>query len=183
MSKIYKIATLAVLFVAIITGILFVIKFNMAQEQKHEQLNMVSEAQRKELSVGKETEVVMTTPVLVVDEKVIVYYFLTNFRCASCRKIEQYTKESIKEYFGNQMESGKLAFKAVNIEEKENKHFINDYQLFTKSVVVSLVKNGKEVKYKNLDKVWQRLNNKDKFYQYVKEETQKFLDEIKMEGK
>lgn len=116
-------------------------------------------------------------------EKVIAYYFHTSFRCVSCRKIEQYTEESIKEYFGKQIESGKLIFKVINVDGKENKHFINDYQLYTKSVVLSLVKDGKEVKFKNLGKVWEHLNSKNKFFQYIKDETQKFLDEINIEEK
>ena len=51
--------------------------------------------------------------------------------------------------------------------------------LYTKSVVLSLVKDGQEVKFKNLEQVWQLLRNKDKFYQYIKNETQGFLDGLK----
>lgn len=116
-------------------------------------------------------------------EKVIVYYFHTSFRCVSCRKIEQYTEESIKEYFDKEIKDKELIFKVVNVEEKENKHFVNDYQLYTKSVVLSLVKDSKEIKFKNLEKVWEHLNNKNKFFQYIKDETQKFLDEINTKGK
>jgi acetone carboxylase gamma subunit len=50
--------------------------------------------------------------------------------------------------------------------------------LYTKSVVLSLVKAGKEVKWKNLDKVWHLLRDKDKFYQYIKTKVQKFLDSL-----
>jgi len=60
---------------------------------------------------------------------------------------------------------------------------VQDYQLYTKSVVLSLVKDGKEVKFKNLDKVWQLLRNKDKFYKYIKEETTNFLDTLSEDGK
>jgi len=70
----------------------------------------------------------------------------------------------------------------INIEEKGNEHFAQDYQLYTKSVVLSFVKGGKEVKFKNLEQVWQLLRDKDKFYNYIKSETQSFLDDLKEGG-
>ena len=111
--------------------------------------------------------------------KVVVYYFHGNFRCSSCWAIERYTKEALNNNFKNQLDSGQLVIKVVNVEEKGNEHFVQDYQLYTKSVILSLVKDGKEVKFKNLDKVWQCLRNKNKFYEYIKEETQSFLDVLK----
>ncbi len=107
--------------------------------------------------------------------KVVVYYFYTNYRCYSCRMIEQYTKEAIEKFFDDELKEGKLIFKPVNIDKKENKHFIKDYQLYTKSVVISKMKDNKEVSFKNLDKVWKLLRNKEGFHSYIKEETEGFL--------
>lgn len=109
---------------------------------------------------------------------VVAYYFHGNFRCYSCYKIEQYSKEAIKQFFEEELKSGKLTFKAINVEEQGSEHFINDYQLYTKSLVISLIKNGKEVKYKNLTKVWEYLRNKQKFYDYVKDEINNYLEEL-----
>jgi len=65
----------------------------------------------------------------------------------------------------------------VNVEEPENKHFIQDYQLVTRSLVLSLVSDGKEKKWKNLPDVWKLVRDKDKFFQYVKDEVEKLLKE------
>ncbi|MBL7072654.1 MAG: hypothetical protein ISS33_02590 [Candidatus Omnitrophica bacterium] len=111
--------------------------------------------------------------------KVIVYYFHTTFRCSSCHKIEQYTEGALREYFEKEIESGDLAYREINVEDKENQHFVKDYQIYTKSVVLSLSEGGKEIKFKNLEKVWQYLGNRDKFYEYIKGETQSFLDVLK----
>ena len=113
------------------------------------------------------------------DAQIIVYYFLTNVRCSSCYKIEQYTKEAVEKYFNDELKSGMLVFKPINIEKKENQHFIKDYQLYSKAVVISMVNGGREIKYKNLTKVWQYLRDKQKFYDYIKTETSKYLDEVK----
>ncbi len=110
------------------------------------------------------------------DTFLIVYYFHTNFRCVSCRNIEKYTKEALEKFFFDDIASGKIDFRVVNIEESLNKHFLQDYQLYTKSVVLSKVSDGKEVKFKNLDKVWNLLRNKNKFYEYIKEETNNFIN-------
>lgn len=112
-------------------------------------------------------------------DKVIVYYFYTTFRCPSCHKIEQYTEGAIKDNFAKEIESGTLDYEVINIEEKGNEHFGQDYKLYTKSVVLSLIKDGRETKFKNLEQVWQLLRDKNKFYNYIKIETQGFLDSLR----
>lgn len=109
------------------------------------------------------------------NSKVIVYYFHNNFRCPSCHKIENYTKDTINSNFAEQLKAGTLEFKVINFDEKPNKHFVEDYQLYTKSVVLSKVKDGKQVEWKNLDKIWTLLGDKTKFVQYIKTETSNFL--------
>jgi hypothetical protein len=111
----------------------------------------------------------------VPESKVIAYYFHGDFRCFTCYRLEQYSKEAIEANFKDILSSGKLEFKAVNIDEKTNRHFVNDYQLYTKSLVLSLVKDGKEVKSKNLTKIWEYAGNKQKFFEYVTSEVREFL--------
>lgn len=110
------------------------------------------------------------------ENKTVVYYFHGHARCVSCRKIESYTREALEEYFYDEISSGEIDYQVVNIDEKENKHYLQYYKLYTKSVVLSKVIDGKEVEYKNLEKVWQYLRNKDKFYEYIKTEAESFLN-------
>lgn len=114
-------------------------------------------------------------PVPVSDSGVVAYYFHGNYRCASCKAIEAYTKEALELYFSDEIASGKLELRVVNVEEKGNEHFVNDYKLYTKSVVLSKVEGGKEVSYKNLEGVWQYLRNKQQFFDYIKKETEAFI--------
>jgi len=108
----------------------------------------------------------------------VVYYFHGDFRCPSCLKIEQYTKESVEGNFKAKIKSGQIVFGAINVDKKENAHYVQDYQLYTKSVIVSLVKNGKQIKWKNLTKVWEHLNNKPGFLSYIKDEVGQYLKEL-----
>lgn len=109
------------------------------------------------------------------DNKVVAYYFYGIRRCPTCLKLEQYFKEVIENNFMSELASGKLEFKAINVEVKGNEHFVKDYQLYTKSLVLSLVMSGKEVRSKNLAAIWEFVGNKDKFSSYVKEEVTGFL--------
>jgi hypothetical protein len=111
------------------------------------------------------------------NSKVIAYYFHGNFRCTTCRTIEQYSHDAIHAYFVKELESEKLEFRPVNVEEPENRHFIQEYQLFSKALVLSLVIDGKELKWKNLTDIWKLVRDKDKFFQYVKDEVENFLME------
>ena len=110
-------------------------------------------------------------------DKVIAYYFHGNYRCASCTKIEKYSRDVITKSFDKEIKEGFLTFTAVNTDLSENKHFLQDYQLYTKSLVLISLKNNKVLKWKNLDKIWQKLNNQTDFYEYVQTETRKFLEE------
>ena len=109
--------------------------------------------------------------------KVVVYYFHGTFRCTTCRTIEKYSHDAIQQYFSKELGNGKLEFRPVNVDEPENHHFIKDYQLFSKSLVLSLVTDDKETKSKNLTDIWNLVSDKEKFFQYVKEEVEKFLKE------
>ena len=111
--------------------------------------------------------------------KVIAYYFHGSFRCPTCHNLEQYAKEAIENNFKEELAEGSLIFKTVNVEEKGNEHFVNDYQLYTKSLVLSLVKDDKEVKYENLDKIWEYVRDKTKYMNYVKNEVAIFLKDLK----
>ena len=67
----------------------------------------------------------------------------------------------------------------INTDENDNAHFVDDYKLYTKSLVLSLVKDGKEVKSNNLTKIWEYVRDKQKFYDYVSEEVNNYLKEAK----
>ena len=102
--------------------------------------------------------------------KVIVYYFHGTARCPSCRTIEDYTREAIENGFADAVKNGLMEWRPVNVEEQGNEHFITDYELYTKSVVIVDARNGKQIRWKNLEKVWELLYSKDAFIKYIKDE-------------
>jgi hypothetical protein len=117
------------------------------------------------------------TEVKTQNSRVIVFYCHGTFRCSTCETIEKYSHDAIYGYFPKELSTGKLEFNTVNVEEGENRHYIKDYQLFSKSLILVLYKDDKQVKWKNLPDVWKLVGDKDKFFQYVKDEVAKFLKE------
>ena len=109
-------------------------------------------------------------------EKVIVYYFHGTYRCPSCTKIEKWSYETIKDSFPKALKEDRLLWRPVNVDKPENRHFIKEYSLFTKSLIITEVKGEKQTKWKNLDKVWRLLRDQEKFSAYVIQEVKNYMD-------
>jgi len=110
--------------------------------------------------------------------KVIAYYFHTNTRCSTCIKIEQYSHEAIEQGFANELKNGTLEMRIVNYEQPENRHFMQDYKLVSKSLVLVNMVNGKQTKWTNLKAVWQLTGRKDAFLNYVRKEVRGYLSNL-----
>lgn len=107
---------------------------------------------------------------------VAVYYFHTTARCATCRKIEALSEEAIRTGFAKELKEGKVRWSVVNTDEPDNRHFLQDYQLYTKSLVVVETAGGRQLRWKNLAKVWQLVRDDAAFRQYVQDEVRGYLE-------
>jgi hypothetical protein len=109
--------------------------------------------------------------------KVIVYYFHGNFRCVSCRKLEAVSHEAVTIGFSEELKRGDLQWRTVNVEQSGNEHFISDYRLFSRSLVLVKSRGGQQVEYKNLMKAWELLRNDEALKKYVQAEVRDYLRE------
>lgn len=107
--------------------------------------------------------------------KVIAYYFHGTRRCQTCLTIEAYANEAIRTAFTEELASGELEWHAVNIDEPENKHFVQDYQLATRSVVLVKIEDGVQKRWNNLERVWQLVRDKPAFVEYIIDNTNGYL--------
>ncbi|MBX7244045.1 MAG: hypothetical protein K1X53_01020 [Candidatus Sumerlaeaceae bacterium] len=108
------------------------------------------------------------------DRKVIVYYFHGDARCTNCINFEKYSVELMKTTFADAIKNGSIEWRVVNTDQRGNEHFMQDYQLFTKSLVLVETKAGKQVGFKNLTGIWQTVGDKGKFQDYVRGEIQAY---------
>lgn len=106
---------------------------------------------------------------------IAAYYFHGNMRCATCRKIEAYSEEAITKGFTDELASGQFEWRVVNTDQSENEHFVQDFELVTKSVVLVEYEDGKVTRFENLNQVWKLVGDEDAFIKYVRDETHKFI--------
>lgn len=108
--------------------------------------------------------------------RVVAYYFHGKVRCATCRTIEAYAEEAIKDGFAGPLGDGRLEWRTVNVDEPDNRHYIDDFDLATRSVVLERWSGDRRLEWKNLQQVWQLVRDRDAFQRYVREETRTYLE-------
>jgi hypothetical protein len=107
--------------------------------------------------------------------KFVAYYFHATVRCPTCRKIEQLSAESINGSFASELKSGTLEFRRVNVEEPQNRHFVSDFKLYTRSLFIVRYSGDKVEQHKNLTRVWELVHSPQQFGEYVHTEISKFM--------
>ena len=108
--------------------------------------------------------------------KVIATYFHGNVRCATCRKVETYAREAVEEGFRSEIDAGVVEFRAINIEEPAKRQYIEDYQLMTRSVVVTEEVDGAVTQWTRLDQVWAFVGNRPAYLNYVQDAVRGYLE-------
>jgi hypothetical protein len=127
-------------------------------------------------ATGDKTDSLDQAEAVSGETQIIAYYFHGTQRCPTCMKLEAYSYEALEGGFDQQLQDSTIVWKVVNYDEEEYKHYIDDYKLYTKAVVLSRVVNGEETDWKNLDKIWQLVGDKEEFVAYVKSETTAFVE-------
>jgi hypothetical protein len=119
-----------------------------------------------------------STPVKpVVGDRTIAYYFHGDVRCNTCEKIEAYTRDALFANFDEAIKNGRLDWRIVNTDKPENEHFVEDFQLTTRSVVLVDMDGEAQTRWKNLDRIWDLVGRKKRFQQYIIDETMSYLTE------
>lgn len=108
-----------------------------------------------------------------------VYYFDQGKDCETCVQIPAYAQAVLKRRFEQEMATGRISWHAVDTDDPANEHYLNDYQLYAKSIVLSLQRDGAQVKWKNLDRVWELVYDRVAFERYVEEEIASALEGLK----
>jgi hypothetical protein len=109
------------------------------------------------------------------DTKLKLYYFHATVRCETCLKIEEFTKNAVNRYFDKELKSGKLEMLSLDFLEKKNEKLAKKYKVESQELILSVQKNGKEIKKINLDKIWEEIADVEKFQTYIKNQIQKYL--------
>ena len=107
--------------------------------------------------------------------QVVLYYFHGDKRCKTCRTVEAFAEETVASRFAGELNAGELAWKVVNYDDDENRHFVKQYGLVSASLVLVELDGGEPVRFEVLQKAWSLVRDKAGFEQYVRESVIDFL--------
>ncbi len=75
-------------------------------------------------------------------DRVEVIYFYRTYRCYSCIYVEEGAHYTVETYFADELANGKVIFKAVNVEDKENAAIVKKFGAFTSSLFINTIIDG-----------------------------------------
>jgi hypothetical protein len=120
----------------------------------------------------------VTTQPGVAPDAILVTYFSSDVRCATCVRIERLTRETVERNFPAELQSGRIVLRTVNLDGPGNEHFVQDYSLISKTVIVSDLAKGREVGWENLQQVWAKQKDEQAFDAYVVEAVRRHLSVV-----
>jgi hypothetical protein len=110
-------------------------------------------------------------PTEELPKALVVYCFHTNQQSAKSEKIEQWMHELLEKSFAAQLKYGQIVWQVRNVEEPENTHLADKYQITTTSIVVDDGRPGnpgRATKYER--KAWGLADDKEAFTKYFRGE-------------
>ena len=117
------------------------------------------------------------TPSATADMVEVVYFHRAQ-RCRSCVYAENGVRHTLETYFKDELDSGEVAFQAVNIEDKENATIVNKYGAFTSSLFINKIISGTD-HIEEVKEIWFVLGEDKEFVEIVKGKIEESLTEIR----
>jgi hypothetical protein len=102
-------------------------------------------------------------------------YFLIGTRCVSCKKIEALARATAEQDFAAELAANKLVFRVIDTGEPANHHYLKNYQISSKTVVISRRVEGKETTWKDMEKVWELLDDAPAYRAYLGAQIKEYL--------
>lgn len=109
---------------------------------------------------------------------VSVRYFYHTLRCPACEVIEILARKTVEHDFAEEFAASRIKWDTVNMDLPENRLYQDRYGLQAPSVVVSEFRGDEEIRWKNLESVWELYENEIEFRRYVHDEVEAFLKSL-----
>lgn len=107
-------------------------------------------------------------------EKIEVFVFHATQRCISCINIGKYTKSVIEEKFSEDLKSGKITFREVNIDLPENFKMAKDYGVSGSALYINAIKDGQD-NHEEDTTVWRLVTDETNLKEYFEAKIKKLL--------
>ncbi len=100
--------------------------------------------------------------------KIEVLDFHSTNRCMTCNAIEANTKYTLDTYFSKELAADKITFQVINIDKKENEKIAEKFEASGTSLILNVIKNGKETQINLTDFAFMNGNDQEVFSKELK---------------
>lgn len=107
-------------------------------------------------------------------EKIQVFLFHATQRCITCINIGKYAKETVEQKFPEELKSGKIEFREINIDLPENKELATKFRATGSALFINPIIEGKD-NIKEDTQVWRLTSNELSFISYLSDKLNAML--------
>jgi len=107
-------------------------------------------------------------------EKIQVFLFHSTSRCSSCITAGKYAKETVEQKFSEELKSGKIEFREINVDLPENKEVATKFKASGTSLFINSIIDGQD-NIKEDTQVWRLIYNEHGFVSYLTDKLNKLL--------
>lgn len=102
-------------------------------------------------------------------------YIHSDYRCASCMKLERWSSAAITKGLADSLKTGRLVWGTQSMDTPEGSVLADQLGLTNKALVLMELRGGKMTRFKELKDTWKNLRDSAAFAAYVKTETVAFM--------
>ena len=108
-------------------------------------------------------------------DRVDVVYFHRTQRCYTCRYAEEGTRYTLETYFEEEMDSGRVTFQVINVEDEKNTDIVEKYNNASYlTLCINAVKDGID-HIEEVTDIWLVIGDDDAFVEIVKNKIEESL--------
>lgn len=107
-------------------------------------------------------------------DHIAIIYYQYGARCATCVRMEEWTKEAIQQNFQTELNNGSLIFQSIPADQSS----VAKYALTSKSLIIKEIQKGKETTWSNLEKIWDLNDDGQAFKTYVTQTVKSTLNKL-----
>jgi len=114
----------------------------------------------------------------VSGNKIEVIDFYSTHRCMTCNAIEASTKYTLDTFFADELKSGKITFKTVNVDKDENYPMAEKFEATGTALFLNVIVDGKETQINLTDFAFMKGNEQEEFAKELKLKIEKELKKL-----
>lgn len=146
------------------------------EKEKNNSVMNSSVSSNTQDSINKNSPTVIPSVPVIPADKIEVVHFHGTHQCWSCITVGEYALRTIKDKFSEEYQSGKVVFRDINGELKENQEIVVKYQARGSSLFVNAIRDEKDDIAEDVT-VWRLVNNEVQFVHYFEDKLKSLLGE------